>query len=206
MTKLRRIFLVFLFVLFNLFNRIWTQDQRNCKESPLEVNIDQADVIIAGTVRKLERNYSKETYAAYVQIHRVIKGQNLLIDFLNIKLDNNLVDSNANTKLLIKRTNKIVVNGNLVHVKNFGSKIICESNVKPNDVRIFLLEMDSNNRMLYLKSSLIKTTLAKSKSNDLASDPKNTNELCNSFFLNYFYFVSFCSQVFLLEYFAVFRN
>lgn len=59
-----------------------------------------------------------------------------------------------------KRHDKLLINGNLIYVRNFGSGSICESDVKPNDVRVFLLKVE---RSLYddephlsLNSSLIR--------------------------------------------------
>lgn len=45
-----------------------------CLEKPLEENIKNADVILTGLVRRLERNYSEQSYSAYIQIHRILKG------------------------------------------------------------------------------------------------------------------------------------
>lgn len=55
-----------------------------------------------------------------------------------------------------------VVNGNLLYVRNFGSPSICESDVKPNDVRVFLLKLeqlddhDETSYYLSLNSSVVR--------------------------------------------------
>lgn len=133
-----------------------------CKENPIELNIENADVIIAGTVRKLNKNYSDSIYGAYVQIHRVIKGHNQVYDIFNLKIENRNDPIERANRNLAKRTNKLTINGNILFINNFGSGFICESNVKPHDVRIFLLSIDKH-KNLYLNSSLIQPILAKAK-------------------------------------------
>lgn len=154
-----------------------------CREKPLEQNIHNADVIITGMVRKLERLYSESIYGAYVQIHRILKGFDQMNDFL--RQTSATIDDSSNSrekfsnKFLAKRTNKMsLINGNVLFVKNFGSSSICESHVKPNDVRVFLLKLVSENkdeRSIYLNSSLVKIE-ANSLRNS-ASNGKNDEEL-----------------------------
>lgn len=50
-----------------------------CREKTLDENIKNADVIITGLVRRLERNYSESTYSAFIQIHRILKGLSKII-------------------------------------------------------------------------------------------------------------------------------
>ena len=129
---------------------------KQCKEKPIEQNIDNADVIISGTVRKLERNYSFNLYSALVEVHRIFKGHQQVNDLLSFNLENSLAkDIQRN---LTKRTSKFIINGHLLNLYNFGSIEICESNVRPHDVRIFLLTI-SRQKRLTLNSSLIIPTL-----------------------------------------------
>ena len=156
-------FMNFTFLVVCLVVLIDSKCSLACKEKPLEQNIENADVIFAGTVRKLERNYSSVHYSALIEIHRIIKGYHLVYDIVYANIDSQrLFVDGQNRPILARRTsaNKLVINGHVIYVNNFGSNAICESKVKPNDVRIFLLSMDKQ-RKLYLNSSLVQPTLTK---------------------------------------------
>lgn len=68
--------------------------------------------------------------------------------------------SRLGSKYKSKRTNKLLINGNLLFVRNFGSESICESHVKPNDVRVFLMRFErglfDDEPRVFLNSSLIR--------------------------------------------------
>jgi hypothetical protein len=147
----------------------------------IEASIEQADVIIAGQVRRVD-SYSPEnhtlfntSYGAFIQINRIIKGQTLLYDILNrvnskkLKSKKREFDSilnKNNTKQSLKRTKKYSIIGNMVYVKNFGNLSICVSRVEQNDFRIFLLSYDSSKKSLMLDSSLVES-ISKSNVNKL---------------------------------------
>lgn len=172
-----------------LFNNGGSGEQ--CRERPIEENFLQADIIITGTVKSLERNASRShkhmtPYSAQIQIHRIIKGYDLVFKLLNINVEqlSAVEQANKRNKLFAKRTSKLSMNGNLVTVRNFGEKSICESNVKPHDVRIFPLRVDvKNNNQLYLSSSLIKVKSGNVK-NGLTDDNVRDNTKCKSYFKN----------------------
>lgn len=172
--------LIILFIIHQivLFENIHAASKKNCRERPIEVNIENADIILAGTVRKIERNYSQSTYAAYIQIHRIIKGHSQVYEILNMNYDS-FFDINGgilnNHKNLVKKNqSKNVINGKILYVSKFGSKEICESSVKPHDVRIFLLGVDSH-KSIYLNSSLIQPRLMRAK-------PKNSITMSGEYF------------------------
>lgn len=122
-----------------------------CREKYVDENIANADIILSGTVRKVERNYSSDLYGALIEIHRIVKGREKVYDLFDLKIDDEDNHLRLKTKKNIKR---VTVNGNTIFVLNFGSPNICESNVKPHDVRIFMLRIDSS-KQLFLNSSII---------------------------------------------------
>lgn len=147
-----------------------------CKEKPIELNVDNADIILAGTVRKLERNYSLTQYGAYVEVHRVIKGNHLIYDVYNTVYENPYqIEMQKN---LSKRTHRQQnsISGQIIFVYNFGDTNICSSKVSPHDVRIFLLSVDTYKR-LYLNSSLIEPTLTKARNLNTISENEITYSL-----------------------------
>jgi hypothetical protein len=159
-------------------------ENNKCRESrPAEESFLAAHIIVTGTVRKIERNYSQATYAASVQIHRILKGYELVYDLLNINTaaaaeassssNSNLFHlAEKRDKLLAKRTSKFAsINGNFMLVRNFGSAAFCDSHVKPNDVRIFLLKVNSR-KEIYLASSLIRVFLADGIKSSLGKNEK----------------------------------
>ena len=150
---------------------------KTCKEKPIEQNIENADVILVGTVRKLERNYSFNLYVALIEVQRIFKGHQQINDLLSFNLENSLVkDIQRN---LTKRTNKFAVNKHFLQIYNLGSNEICESNVRPHEVRIFLLNVSKQKR-LNLNSSLIPTTLTTLRNLNTLIDNKNSeNARCN---------------------------
>lgn len=124
-----------------------------CKENYIDVNIAKADVILAGTVKKLDRNYSNELYAAQIEIHRIMKGRARVYDLLNLEFT---PDENKHLRLKSNQIKKkrITFSGDTIQVYNFGSPDICESNVKPHDVGIFLVTIDENEKFI-LSSSVV---------------------------------------------------
>ncbi|CAF0717274.1 unnamed protein product [Brachionus calyciflorus] len=160
MLKLFRVILWFL--VFNLVKTL-----KICRESSIEENVVKSDVIISGIVRKLERDYSKQTYGAYIQIHRVIKGNAFISDNFNVSFEK--IDYKT------KRTHRASLPSGLLNVRNFGSEKICDSNVKPNDIRIFLLRFDQKQKNLLLNSSVIKITLSKMQNFELIDNNYDLN-------------------------------
>lgn len=121
-----------------------------CRENYIEENINKADVILAGIVKKIEQKYSDEKYVALVEIHRIIKGRKTTYELFNLRMFHSRSEQER------KKTKRRTVNGNKILIHNFGNKEICESDVKPNDVRIFLLSEE--NGKLFVNSSLIQPT------------------------------------------------
>jgi len=149
--------------------------QELCVERPIELNVENADIILTGTVRKIERNYSEYQYAAYIEIHRIIKGHHQINELFNMNMENIEIRNS-----LSKRTNRQSINGQIIFIYNFGDRSICDSVVKPHDVRIFMLSIDSFQR-LYLNSSLIQPTLKKLRNLNIISQNEQTYDikLCN---------------------------
>ena len=71
---------------------------KQCRESPLDENIRNADVIVTGMVRRLERNYSGNSYGAHIQIHRILKGTNRLIEFKGLLNNHSLIVSRIRSR------------------------------------------------------------------------------------------------------------
>jgi hypothetical protein len=137
-----------------------------CKEKPIEESIQKADIILAGIVRKLIRNYSSELYSAQIQIHRIIKGHSLVYELFNALSYNYNIREEHKLSLMKsfdKRTLKLVLNGQTIHVNNFGSPLICDSDVRPHDVRVFLLVVDKKMNV-YLNSSILRPQLSRTRS------------------------------------------
>ena len=151
---------------------------QTCKEKPIELNVENADVILTGTVRKIERNYSQQQYGAYIEIHRIIKGHDQIYEIYNMNYENAF--SIEMQKNLSKRTNRNSINGHVIFVYNFGNLQICEAVVSPHDVGIYLLSIDAQNR-LYLNSSVIKPILTKVNNLNVISANENTYDIktCN---------------------------
>jgi hypothetical protein len=139
------------FICFNLillFLILSVHSSNICKESYIEDNINSADVVLAGAVTNIERSQD-EKFVALVEIHRIIKGRKEIYDLFDLKLELNESKQGPEKKKFKRRT----VNGNKIFIYNFGNKQICDSSVKPKDVRIFLLSIQ--NEQLFLNSSLI---------------------------------------------------
>ena len=154
----------------------------NCKEKAIELNLAQADIVIAGVVRRLEPRHilTDKPYGAYIQIHRVIKGHIPLYDLLSAKWPNEQqikavndesdvvsdismqVANRSSGGSELKRMKKFSAIGSTVFVRNMGSALICNSKVKVNDYRVFLLRFDSDRQHLYLNSSVIQANLSPS--------------------------------------------
>ena len=95
-------------------------------------------------------------------------------------------------KSLSKRTNRQSINGQIIFIYNFGDKRICDSLVRPHDVRIFMLSVDNYQR-LHLNSSLIQPTLKQLRDLNIVSENEKTYnlKLCNIFnfiTLNYYFY------------------
>ena len=153
---------VFVLVIL-IFNSSIIACSKVCREKYIDENIASADIILAGTVRKLDRNYSMNLYGALIEINRIIKGRQIVYDLFDLNF-NSSHDDTETTSLLVrhksghnKNTKKkrlVTVTGNTIAAYNFGTQEICESNVKPHDVRIFLLKIDAG-KQLHLSSSII---------------------------------------------------
>lgn len=98
---------------------------------PLEKRESEADLVFTGTIERIKRNPT-------------------------LKLANGWYRANVRVKQVIK--GNIKLEGSKVIVEGFGSKKICESDVKMKDSRIFLVNEGTNGR-LRLNSSLIRINL-----------------------------------------------
>ena len=113
--------------------------QTGCREDPLEYREEQANVVISGTVREIipDSNGDK-IYKSGIEVKRVFKG-------------NSIVDSVTNFEDPVTHHKMLVVEG-------FGDQALCDSDVRPHDTRIFLLNRGSNG-VLKLNSSIVPITL-----------------------------------------------
>lgn len=154
--KSARVYLVkpYIFICLHLvvisFSAQGVSTSNICRENYIEENINNADVILAGIVKKIEQKYSDEKYVALVEIHRIIKGRKKTYELFNLRMFHSRSEQER------KKTRRRTVNGNKILIHNFGNKEICESDVKPNDVRVFLLSEE--NGKLFVNSSLIQPT------------------------------------------------
>ncbi|RNA43443.1 hypothetical protein BpHYR1_039739 [Brachionus plicatilis] len=163
MSKAKFFYLV-VFVLSVIYR---IESLKTCIEKPIELRVENAEVICSGIVRKVDWNHSDQTYGAFVQLNNIVKGASLLNDHLNISLDNK--DS-----MRTKPIDKADTWKNLVYIKDFGSKI-CESDVRTNDVRIFLVKFDAKKKHLVLNSSLIRISPVKTQNFEIISNNFNFN-------------------------------
>ena len=162
-----------------------------CKEKPIEQNVENADVIFVGTVRKIDRNYSHHIYDAFVQIHRIIKGHPQIYELVssNYEYAKYIADNErsltSSEALLFRNVTKraatkFTVNGHVVTITNFGSKQICDSHVTPNDIRVFMLTLESNphqqHHQYYAKRLVLNSSLIHTKLNS----PTNLNSFIES--------------------------
>lgn len=168
-----------------------------CLENPIQQNIENADVILVGGVRQIERNHSNGMFDSLVQIHRIIKGHHLIYELLSLNYESARRDepNHRNHPHLVKKLsqvnvtqrerrsiNKFTINGQHLTVHNMGNKKICDASAKPNDVRIFLLGYDAATRHLVLNSSLIKAELNKMINLNAFIENENYDEVkCNLF-------------------------
>ncbi|XP_041377630.1 agrin-like isoform X2 [Gigantopelta aegis] len=113
--------------------------QTACREETLELREEHANVVISGTVREIipDSNGDK-MYKSGIEVKRVFKG-------------NSIVDSVTNFEDPVSRHKMLMVEG-------FGDSSICDSEVRPHDTRIFLLNKGSNGA-LKLNSSIVPITL-----------------------------------------------
>jgi len=146
-----KIFDILPIIIFSLLLLSSVASSKICREKYVDENIANADAILAGAVKKIEPSHSGGFYGARIEIYRIVKGREKIFNLLNLTIDDD--DSQLRLK---KRKNpkRLIINGHVINVNNFGSRNICESDVKPNDVRIFLLTIDSN-KQLFLNSSVI---------------------------------------------------
>jgi hypothetical protein len=171
MLKIITILIVTQIVIINCDN---TKNETLCLENEGKVNIYNADLIISGIVRRLDRNYASLTYGAFIQIHRILKGHQLatkLISKMKEKkeIHNNDDDYSHNTNLL---------NGHTIFVNNFGSHTICDSNVRPHQIGIFLLKFNYLDHTFNLNSSIINIVLPKLNSLLIGNDFNNQINDC----------------------------
>lgn len=136
-----------------------------CTEKPMELRMVNADVIFSGVVRKIDWNNSEKVYSAFVQPYHLIKGTSL-INFTN--------SMSLRSENLTWSSTKTDIWKDLVNIKNFGSDM-CDSNVRPGDVRIFLLKFDSISKELTLNSSLIRISPVKIQNFEIISNNFNFN-------------------------------
>lgn len=148
----------FISIIVTLFFISNVDTTKLCREDYIDQNIQKADIILVGTVQKLEHNYTSNLYGALIEIHRIIKGRLQIYEMFNLKLE---YMENKQTRLRLKSGNssgqkakRLTVNGNTLIVYNFGSSEICASDVKPNDAGVFLLKIDEQKK-LKLSSSII---------------------------------------------------
>ena len=172
--------LSFMITFITVFLAASVKSSQLCRDDYIGDNIERADIILAGTVRNLNRNFSSEKYGAMLEIHRIIKGRVLIYDIFNLKME-----YIENRRLRLKSSNpqkqkRLTVNGNTLFVHNFGDSKFCQSDVKPHDVRIFLLTVDDE-KQLHLSSSVIQP---------ISKDLRNLNSLYENQFTdrcNYFF-------------------
>lgn len=158
---------LFIAVFFIICTLLQATSQTNCIEKLLELRVENADVISSGVIRKIDRNHSDRTYEALVELNHVTKGAAILNSHFNMSFD-------KKDLMLTKSINEADTWKNLVIIKNFGSSI-CESNVKPGDVRIFFLKSDLNSKEMTINSSLIQITPVKTQNFEIISSNFNLN-------------------------------
>lgn len=154
-----------LVIIFILSTSLGVVSPTKCIEKPIELRVENADVILSGVVRKIDWNNSEKAYSAFVQPYHIIKGASLVNYTNNISLiSENLTWSSTKTDIW----------KDLFKVKNFGSEI-CDSNVKLGDIRVFLLKFDSISKELALNSSLIRISPVKIQNFEIISNNFNLN-------------------------------
>lgn len=182
----------------------------SCIEKPIEQNIRNADVILSGSVlninTKVDMSDTDQTYSASIRVNSVIKGHSILNEIITLSKSANMLmksyihDVSTQQHSLVDHhltTNRLLtLNGNILHVNNFGSTRICDSQVKLNDIRVFLLSVDQM-RNLYLNSSLIHPTVERFKNSNIFAKNVNFDVIkCKNFNLKfhfYFFFLFFIS-------------
>ena len=163
----------------------------NAKKSPSNRTWRTRTSIFVGTVRKIDRNYSHHIYDAFVQIHRIIKGHPQIYELVssNYEYAKYIADNErsltSSEALLFRNVTKraatkFTVNGHVVTITNFGSKQICDSHVTPNDIRVFMLTLESNphqqHHQYYAKRLVLNSSLIHTKLNS----PTNLNSFIES--------------------------
>lgn len=195
------------FILLLLF-----KPNESCIEKPIEQNIKNADVILSASVLsiipKLDMSDADQTYSASIRVNSVIKGHGILNEIITLSKSSSLLMRSYMNEVSTQRysledhrltTNRLLtLNGNIFHVNNFGSTHICDSNVKLNDIRVFLLTVDQM-KNLYLNSSLIHPTLERFKNSNIFAKNVNFDVIkCKYFMLIFYYLLLFITKNVLL--------
>lgn len=106
---------------------------RDCREERLHLREDTSDVIVTGTVEKVDRHADDQEYGAQIIVKRVIKYPKPEAGF----------DARP---------------GKVIRVEGFGNEAICDHHIKVKDSRVFLLKISSK-RQLRLNATLLRITV-----------------------------------------------
>lgn len=110
--------------------------QKKCADSALETREEMADVVLTGTVRSISRDRNQELYSAEVEVKRVVKGKEKLLEV----------------------TGRGQIDRRTIAVQGFGNPEICESDVRVSDTRILMLTLEEGGT-LRLNSSVFRISL-----------------------------------------------
>ncbi|XP_056008873.1 LOW QUALITY PROTEIN: agrin-like [Ostrea edulis] len=110
--------------------------QKKCADSALETREEMADVVLTGTVRSISRDRNQELYSAEVEVKRVMKGKEKLLEV----------------------TGRGQIDRRTIAVQGFGNPEICESDVRVSDTRILMLTLEEGGT-LRLNSSVFRISL-----------------------------------------------
>jgi hypothetical protein len=145
---------------------------KSCKENTIIKNVENADVIIAGVVKDVVLNEMDHILGSYIKINRIIKGHNYINEILNIKFDKKkrLIKKSLHNILYNNHINqKDSNNSSYLYVRNYGHENICNSQLKINEVGIFLLRINYK-KELFLNSSIINIIYKKNDHQGLLRD------------------------------------
>ena len=153
-----RYFLVILLIILKFnHSHLWNRDDRaECKENGIVKNVENADLILAGTIKD-HAIYLPDS--AIIKINRLIKGHNQLLEILNDN-NQNQYDRTRRIRKKVKSIRqstfrKILNNSSYILVKNFDQNF-CVSRLKQEDSAVFLIKIDYSTKEFYLNSSIVR--------------------------------------------------